>query len=138
MVEDKNYSHLAEQWHEESSQMIISEDEAKKTREELRKMKTDDFNWDVVVPKIYPRNLKVNVIDIVTGKIDDISEVIEEHIEAIEGFKKYHKKFGYDETRNLIDFYQDVYKKMPEHENPDPNFDFEKLVKAYEGSTKKK
>ena len=55
MVEDKNYSHLAEQWHEESSQMIISEDEAKKTREELRKMKTDDFNWDVVVPKIYPR-----------------------------------------------------------------------------------
>lgn len=122
---------LAEQWHKESEQMIIPEKEVKKTLEALRKKKTSDFNWDVVVPKLYPKELNVNVLDILTGKIDDIAEVIEEHDAAIEWFKNYHKKFGYDATHNLIGFYTNY-----EH-TPDPNFDFDKMLQDYIGSTTK-
>lgn len=122
-------SNLAKQWDEESNQMAIPKDEAEKTRTEVRKMKTGDFNWDVVVPKLYPKDLDMDVIDIITGKVDDIAEVIEEHIAAIKWFKEYHKKFGYDAMENLIDFYTKYDHK------PDPNFDFDKMLKDYDGST---
>lgn len=131
---EKDTSHLANQWQEESKDMLISEKDAKKTRAELRAMSPDEVNWDVAIPKIYAKSLNIKVLDIVLGKIDDIAEVIEEHDIVVDGVRDYHRKHGYDAAFNLEKFYE-KYKET--HEEADPNFDFKKLVKDYEGSTKK-
>lgn len=120
-------THLEEQWIEESKQMLISEEESKKTLEELKKKDPKDVKWEIGIPQILPPGS--DYLKAMQPDYEPPIETIVEHGEMVRCIRHYHENHGYEAADELAKFYSHVYCKRPGA--PSVDFDFDEMRKAF-------